>query len=217
MSCPDISLLEECSDIGYSYIRPGTSNSLIPWIYSLVILLLHLPLVIIRVVRWETGQIWALAMATFSVILTIVAYWATGLDADKVLVWTPIALVLDVGAVMQIFILIAEEDGERAWQSVICSWESRTYKIQRRPDPLKEIALNMRKTSTVIWLLSSSAFLFIALLILQVYDLVSSITGHSVGEISATWCSPTFQLGKVVYDACYSLSCRTSAHRHCMH
>ena len=204
MSCPDINLLGVCADIGDSYIRPGSSNSLIPWIYSLVILFLHLPLVVIRVVRWETGQIWALAMATFSVILTIVAYWATGLDPEKILVWTPIALVLDVGAVMQIFILIAEEDGERAWHTIVGWWGSQTSKIPRRPDPFQDIALNIRKSSTVILLLSLSALLFFMLLVLQVYGLVSSITGHRIEDISASWCSPAFQLGRVVYDGCQS-------------
>jgi hypothetical protein len=35
------------------------------------------------------------------------------LAPEQVLIWTPIALTVDVGAVMQVFILIMEADGER--------------------------------------------------------------------------------------------------------
>ena len=115
VDCPSLNTLSNCT-VAVSYLRPDEANAIIPWVYSLILLLCHLPLVIIRVVRWETGQIWSLAMATFSVGLTCLAYGSSGLAPEQVLIWTPIALTVDVGAVMQVFILILEADGERVME-----------------------------------------------------------------------------------------------------
>ena len=112
VDCPSLNTLSNCT-VAVSYLRPDEANAIIPWVYSLILLLCHLPLVIIRVVRWETGQMWSLAMATFSVGLTCLAYGSSGLAPEQVLIWTPIALTVDVGAVMQVFILILEADGQR--------------------------------------------------------------------------------------------------------
>ena len=38
-----------------------------PWVYTVIILLLHIPVVIIRVVRWEAVQTWCLIATFFTV------------------------------------------------------------------------------------------------------------------------------------------------------
>jgi hypothetical protein len=57
-------------------------------------------------------------MATFSVGLTCLAYGSSGLAPEQVLIWTPIALTVDVGAVLQVFILILEADGQRVLETL---------------------------------------------------------------------------------------------------
>jgi hypothetical protein len=98
-----------CS-IAVSYLRPSSTDALVPWVVSSLLLILHLPLVLVRVLRWEKAQVWSLAMATFSIVLTSLAYTSTQLQAAKVQTWTPLTLVLDVGSVLQIFILLIEKD-----------------------------------------------------------------------------------------------------------
>src|SRR5277367_1104616 len=123
--CPQVNTIHNCS-IDATYIRPDSAISIIPWLYSLVLLIVHLPLILIRVLKWETGQVWSLAMATLSIALTILSFHSTGLAAEKVYIWMPVALAVDVGAVMQVFILIIEEaeregeekDGRRIWRYI---------------------------------------------------------------------------------------------------
>ena len=42
-----------------------------PYVYTAVILIVHIPVVIIRVVRWETVQTWCLIATFFTVVLTV--------------------------------------------------------------------------------------------------------------------------------------------------
>ena len=42
-----------------------------PYVYTAVILIVHIPVVIIRVVRWETVQTWCLVATFFTVLLTV--------------------------------------------------------------------------------------------------------------------------------------------------
>ena len=36
-----------------SYLRPDTGGALLPWIYTVILIVIHIPVVIVRVVRWE--------------------------------------------------------------------------------------------------------------------------------------------------------------------
>ena len=47
-----------------SYFRPDTGVALLPWIYTTIILIYHIPVLLVRVVRWQAAQSWCLA-ATF--------------------------------------------------------------------------------------------------------------------------------------------------------
>ena len=93
-------------------LAPGQGRCNNPRFYSLLLLTVHLPVVIIRAMKWEGTQWWSLTLAAFSIGLTTFAYVSTHMAPEEVFVWTPIALIVDVGAMMQIFILIVEGDGE---------------------------------------------------------------------------------------------------------
>ena len=97
-----------------SYLRPDTAGALLPWIYTIVILIIHIPVVIIRVVRWEAVQYWCLVSTLLTVITYAQAYISTNFDAAKVLVWTPLILVIDAGSMLQVFFLVVESKKEMA-------------------------------------------------------------------------------------------------------
>lgn len=92
-----------------TYLRPDPGGTLIPWLYTLFLLFFHLPACIIRALRWESAQYLALGLALFGVTICIQSYLSTRLDAGEVLVWMPLTLMLDVGAMMQIVVLIIEK------------------------------------------------------------------------------------------------------------
>lgn len=92
-----------------SYLRPDVGGALLPWIYSIVVLIVHIPIVIIRVVKWQTVQTWCLAATAFTIALTAQAYKSTGFGADKILTWTPLLLVIDAGSMAQVTFLIIEQ------------------------------------------------------------------------------------------------------------
>ena len=91
-----------------SYLRPNTGGALLPWVYTIIVIIIHLPVVIIRVVRWEVVQSWCLVSTLFTVIVYIQAFISTKFDASKVLVWTPLILVIDAGSMLQVFFLVIE-------------------------------------------------------------------------------------------------------------
>lgn len=153
MSSCQSQLVSHVCSIAVSYLRASQANAIVPWVISSLLLVLHLPLVWVRVVRWEKGQIWSLAMATFSILLTILAYVSTKLEADKVQTWTPLILVIDVGSVLQIFILLIEKDmAEADGQSVIgrvFGWMARPKTAPRLPlTEEEEIGYPLRRTDS---------------------------------------------------------------------
>ena len=95
-----------------SYLRPDTGGALIPWIYTIIVIAVHIPVVFIRVVRWEAVQYWCLLSSFFTVVTYTQAYVSTQFDAAKVLVWTPLILVVDAGSMLQIVFLIIEAKKE---------------------------------------------------------------------------------------------------------
>ena len=128
------------SDLGSWYLRPDTGGAVIPWIYTVVILALHTPTVIIRVVKWEIIQTWCLLSTMVSVAVYIQAYVSTKFAADQILTWTPILLVADAGSMLQLFILVVEAGDlvQRVRQEVHSAWRSVRGRFPRRRSSLKE-------------------------------------------------------------------------------
>jgi len=94
---------------GSSYIRPG-GFSLLPWIYTVIILTLHIPTAIIRVLRWETTQLWCLACTFLTFIGYIQEDISTGFSKETILVLAPLLLLIDAGSISQIIFLAADEN-----------------------------------------------------------------------------------------------------------
>jgi hypothetical protein len=91
-----------------SYLR-SDGQSLLPWIYTVIVLVVHIPTVIIRVVKWETVQTWCLACTFFTVVVYVQAYISTRLTPETIFVWTPLLLLIDAGSMSQIFFLVSDE------------------------------------------------------------------------------------------------------------
>jgi hypothetical protein len=105
---------------GTTYVRPDVAGALLPWFYAVVLLLVHLPTVIIRATRWEKVQVLSLALAAFAVACVIQSFVSTKLKPEGVLVWMPLMLSLDAGAMMQLMVLIVEEEGLKGlWHAIL--------------------------------------------------------------------------------------------------
>lgn len=90
------------------YLRPDIGISLMPWVYMVIVIIVHLPMVIIRVTRWEIVQAWSIAFTAFTVAITIQAYVSTRFDPAQILLWNPLILVIDAGSMAQVFCLVIE-------------------------------------------------------------------------------------------------------------
>lgn len=93
-----------------SYIRPDDAGSFLPWPYTLAWFLVHFPVTLIRVHRWERVQALSIILAIITVWFQIQAF-TSSIEPDAILVWMPIFVVLDIGAMMQLAFLIIEESG----------------------------------------------------------------------------------------------------------
>ncbi|KAI9797956.1 MAG: hypothetical protein M1833_005012 [Piccolia ochrophora] len=91
-----------------SYLRPDTGAALLPWVYTIIIIIIHVPVVIVRVTRWDIVQTWCLVSTFFTIVVYVQAYISTNFAAEKILVWTPLILVIDAGSMLQIFFLVLE-------------------------------------------------------------------------------------------------------------
>lgn len=91
-----------------SYLRPNTGGALLPWIYTVIIIVVHIPIVVIRVVKWEIVQAWSILFAIFTILIVTLSYVSTQFDPGKILIWTPIILVIDAGSMIQVFFLVIE-------------------------------------------------------------------------------------------------------------
>ena len=128
------------ADTDATYIRPSDGGSLLPWPYSLAWLLVHLPVTVLRISHWQRVQTLSVVLAVFSVYFTLQAY-TTHLEPHQVLVWTPLPIILDVGAMMQLAFLIARENG------VLLLWCAVKDSIRRIRVPIKEREMVARRTS----------------------------------------------------------------------
>ena len=158
-------------------------------------------------------------MAFFSIGLTIVEYASTRLNANTIFVWTPIVLALDIGAVLQVFILVLERDGERlpVWNKFMTWVHWRTgrqvYAINLPPIPsdegevVAEPSIEVKEIRGIVSinvLLITSVLCLVTLLILQFVGLIYAGIGlnHALYEsMQESWCSPIFQVAKKVYDS----------------
>jgi hypothetical protein len=96
-----------------SYLRPDTGAALLPWVYTIVAIVIHVPVVIVRATRWDIVQNWCLVSTFLIIMVYVLAYISTNFAADQILVWTPLVLIIDAGSMLQIFFLVLETESLR--------------------------------------------------------------------------------------------------------
>lgn len=130
--------MESCGEP--TYLRPDPGGCLLPWPYTMAWILVHLPVTVLRVTRWEKVQTLSIILAFFSVYFTLQAY-TTHLTPDQVMVWMPLAIVLDVGSMMQLVFLVVEQNG------VVLLWYALKQSILRPlgKDGPRHVGLNGRR------------------------------------------------------------------------
>ena len=111
-------------DLGTSsYLRPDIGGALLPWIYTIIVIIVHVPIVVIRVVRWQKVQTWCLAATLLTLAVTAQGYYTTKFAPEMILTWTPLLLIIDAGSMAQVLFLIVEDRHllSRIWRSILPS------------------------------------------------------------------------------------------------
>ena len=198
---------------------PG--GALVPWVYSIVILLVHIPVVIIRVVKWEAVQTWCLAATVFTIALTAQSFASTDFRSDKILTWTPLLLVIDAGSMAQVLFLIVED------YQLLTRFRHAIVPPRAKPseqpflddeetgksgDPIERVSIEMRAasptptttapinsnqpplfTSRPLYIAFISFLLLISIFTLQLLGLHHAISAAKQSAPTVSWCSPIFQ------------------------
>ena len=89
-----------------SYLRPDVGGALLPWLFAVLQIVIHLPVIFARVARWEDVQTLSIVLAIFNVAIVAQGYTATKMAPQHVLVWSPMTLVIDAGAMLQLVVLV---------------------------------------------------------------------------------------------------------------
>ena len=202
-----------------SYIRPDIGGALQPWDLTAFMLLLHLPLFIVRVVRFDKAQLLSILLASLSVALSIQAFISTSFNAAKILVWMPITSVIDAGNMLHITILIDEENRERKeakrrisshtsegvpliptesqspsqgnlFSPQIIHHQQSRESMHTMASGLDQEANKHKRLHRAVLIISS--FLFAGIIALQVTGLVFAIKNRLSSPFSVEYCSPAF-------------------------
>ena len=207
-----------------------SGGALVPWVYSIVILLVHIPVVIIRVVKWESVQTWCLGATVFTIAITAQAFASTRFRSDKILTWTPLLLVIDAGSMAQILFLIVEEyeiitrlrhavmppqakpseepflNDEEAGKSGDPNEHVVVATRIRSPTPSSTTAPTSSShpplfTSRPLYIAFIAFLLLISIFTLQFLGLHHAVNAAKQSAPSVSWCSPIFQpFGVAVLD-----------------
>jgi hypothetical protein len=200
---------------GPTYLRPDVGGALLPWLYSGAALLVHLPIVLIRVARWDRVQILSLALATLTIGVTLQSYKSTSLSPDKVLVWMPLTLTLDAGSMLQLAVLIVEDIGFHSFPKAFRQFgrskpvlpayplyqpvgKDNNITYQQVQMPLNDIVTEEPKEDpdllTKIFIAIGAVVLLIVIMILQIIGVVHAAKGRDTPDLTVSWCSPIFEL-----------------------
>lgn len=213
-----------CSrDISMALTKACLGGALVPWVYSIVILLVHIPVVIIRVIKWESVQTWCLAATVFTIAITAQAFASTGFRSDKILTWTPLLLVIDAGSMAQVLFLIVEDfelltrlrhtvrppQAKPSEEPFLHDGEAGVSKSDN-PDETALVALRTVSptlstptpsssnqpplfTSKPLYIAFISFLLLITIFVLQFLGLHHAVNAAKQSAPSVSWCSPIFQ------------------------
>ncbi|TKW55872.1 hypothetical protein CTA1_11755 [Colletotrichum tanaceti] len=189
-----------------TYLRPDPGGCLLPWPYTMAWILIHLPVTVLRTL--------SIILAFFSVYFTVQAY-TSHLPPAQILLWMPLPLVLDIGAMMQLVFLIVNENGTAILRSALKESVVRPFlkdKIEAMPFRGEANSANTRDKIPSgrglvgqAWLTVLALALLVTLLVLQLIGLVAAIKGRGQQGLEAKWCSPMFQSAETVLVNCDTL------------
>ncbi|TLD18828.1 Formate dehydrogenase [Venturia nashicola] len=118
---------------GFTYFRPDAGKrsrgALQPYVFVIAQILLHFPTCLVRVARWDKIQVFSIVLAVVNIAITIQAYVSTRLVPGQVLVWTPVTLILDAGAMLQIYVLIIEDISFQSFVNTLQQGVIRPFKV----------------------------------------------------------------------------------------
>ncbi|KAH7159293.1 hypothetical protein DER46DRAFT_627641 [Fusarium sp. MPI-SDFR-AT-0072] len=186
-----------------STVIPGVNFG--QFLYTLFLLFFHLPACIIRALRWESAQYLALGLALFGVAICIQSYLSTGLEAGEVLVWMPLTLMLDIGAIMQIVVRIIEKyksqplqgnqpDEERVMESCI-------------PNCLLSLPRRHHRADRRVGTTPDSDLLAHLLICLAAFTLVLALCSPSFRDFAIAVTTGNYKKYKITNSSCNSIGC----------
>ncbi|KAG4266784.1 hypothetical protein FPRO04_13079 [Fusarium proliferatum] len=178
-----------------SYVRPDDAGSILPWPYTLAWFLVHFPITLIRVHRWERVQ-------ALSIILAIITAYTNSVHPESVLMWMPIFVVLDIGAMMQLAFLIIEDSGFRPLvQALPMTFNGKNHREIRSAADDQQVDESLDLVGRA-WITSIAALLGILLLVIQVFGLAMAAIGSQNKNVTADWCSTQFTRALAVESGC---------------
>jgi uncharacterized integral membrane protein len=203
---PSIARAVSCG--GATYLRPDVAGALVPWLYTIVIICIHLPVVLVRVQRWDKVQTISLALAVFQIAITLQGYKSTGLAPEEVLVWMPLTLPLDAGSMLQLAVLIVEDVGYRGlWNGLLQKTPMKKsqsdYELcengkEHVTTQSSELDPNAPKTgdidtSTKALIAIGATIAFFTIVSLQIVGVYKAAQGSRISkDLMVSWCSPLF-------------------------
>ncbi|KAH8748381.1 hypothetical protein BGZ57DRAFT_835419 [Hyaloscypha finlandica] len=207
--------LAENLTCGTGYLRSDVGGSLPPWILTAFAIVFQLPVVIVRIARWDKTQLICLFISLLEAGIITQAYVSTHLTPNKVLVWSPISLVLPAGAMIQQLVLLVEMHGsqipllrgiivERTKPSDCGFWNPHWFRRKGSsgksdrgldPDEGNEHQTSSSTNTRLCWtlvIMALSLFLPVWFAVLEIRGLVAAVHGLNVDHLEVSWCSPIF-------------------------
>ncbi|KZL84178.1 hypothetical protein CI238_02674, partial [Colletotrichum incanum] len=188
---------------------PDPGGCLLPLAYTMAWILIHLPVTVLRIRRW--GKVRTLSRLLNHSVMQ------NSSRPNQVILWIPLAIVLDIGAMVLLVFLVIEENGVAIlWiafrESILRPFidervdaipahkegGSSTTKDKINPVPVP----SCRSLIGQAWLTVLAVILLVVLLPLQLIGLISAAKGRSLEGLKAVWCSSMFQSAECVLINC---------------
>ncbi|KAH7231047.1 hypothetical protein BKA59DRAFT_488761 [Fusarium tricinctum] len=184
-----------------SYIRPDDAGSILPWPYTLAWFFIHFPITLIRVHRWERVQALSIILAIITIWFQLQAY-TNSIHPESVLVWMPIFVVLDIGAMMQLAFLIVEDNGFRPLLQALPTIFRRRNQRDNRPAADDQQSNESPDLAGRAWIAFLAVLLGILLLAIQIFGLAMAAIGSQNKNVTADWCTTQFTRALAVESGC---------------
>ncbi|KAH8682814.1 hypothetical protein BGZ60DRAFT_205808 [Tricladium varicosporioides] len=183
-----------------SSLRPNIGGALLPFIFVIIQIIVHLPVIIARVARWEDVQTLSIFLAIFNVAIVAQGYTSTNMAPEHVLVWSPMTLVIDAGAMLQLMVLVraVHPNWLRELRGTFRHPQANPVELRplvpgqdTDPNEYPNPPTHNSHPLFVAFVIITSSLLFLAIFALQVAGLVASFR-NPPGPILASWCSAMF-------------------------